>query len=291
MINVSISKGENRKENVRSALDLIAEDIKKRIGDRQIVIKPNFVSTSRQLASSHIDQIRGILDFLKGFHKERVIVSEAACGDTGKAFKHFDYNNLSEEYDIQLIDLNRSPYKNVAIKDSDGRSFNVRVSALLLDRDNYVISAAKLKAHDTVIVTLSIKNMAMGAVLYPDKMDVHQGIRRTNLNIAELAEQVWPDLSVIDGLEGMEGNGPVNGDPIDVGIAIAGTDPLAVDRVACEVMRVDFNKVGYLNHCFELGLGEADLQKIDIVGYPISECTCPFRLHRTVEKQYRWRNH
>lgn len=290
MIRLSITKGEDRKENIRKALDLIAEDIKQRIGGRQVVIKPNFVSTSRQLASSHVDQIRGILDFLGGFHKKRVIVSEAACGDTEKAFKHFGYDALAGEYDVRLMDLNRSPYRKIAIRDSKGRSFNVRVSALLLDRNNYVISAAKLKAHDEVVVTLSIKNMAMGAVLYPDKSNIHQGTRRTNLNIAELAEQVWPDLSVIDGLEGMEGNGPVNGDPIHVGIAIAGTDPLAVDRVACEVMMVDFNKVGYLNHCFERGLGEADLQKIDIAGTLISECARPFRLHRTVEEQYRWRN-
>ncbi|MDH3976042.1 MAG: DUF362 domain-containing protein [Deltaproteobacteria bacterium] len=290
MINLSITKGENRKENVRSALDLIAEDIEKRIGRRQVVIKPNFVSSSRQLASSHVDQMRGILDFLKGFHKGKIIVSEAASGDTRKAFKNFGYDRLIDEYDVQLIDLNHSPFRNVAIRDSEGRNFNVRVSDLLLDRNNYVISAAKLKAHDTVVVTLSIKNMAMGAVLYPDKMDVHQGIRRTNLNIAALAGLVWPDLSVIDGLDGMEGNGPVDGDPIHVGIAIAGTDPLAVDRVACEVMMVDFNKVGYLNHCVEMGLGEADLKKIDMAGVPISECACPFRLHGTVEKQYHWRN-
>lgn len=288
MKNISITKGDSRKENIRTALDLISEDIKKNIGKRQIVIKPNFVSTSRQLASSHVDQIRGILDFLKGFHKGPVIVAEAAAGDTKKGFKNFGYDKLSEEYDIQLMDLNGSPYEDVAIKDSKGNSFNVRVSALLLDRDNYVISAARLKTHDTVVVTLSIKNMAMGAVLYPDKMDVHQGIRRINLNIAELAKKVWPDLSVIDGLVGMEGNGPVSGDPVDVGIAIAGTDPLAVDRVACELMSVDFSKVGYLNHCLELGLGEAELEKINIVGYPISECSRPFRLHRTVEKQFRW---
>lgn len=288
MKNISITKGDSRKENIRTALDLISEDIKKSIGKRQIVIKPNFVSTSRQLASSHVDQIRGILDFLKGFHKGPVIVAEAAAGDTRKGFKNFDYDKLREEYDIQLMDLNGSPYEDVAIKDSKGSSFNVRVSALLLDRDNYVISAARLKTHDRVVVTLSIKNMAMGAVLYPDKLNVHQGIRRINLNIAELAKKVWPDLSVIDGLVGMEGNGPVSGDPLDVGIAIAGTDPLAVDRVACELMSVDFSKVGYLNHCLELGLGEAELEKINIVGYPISECSRPFRLHRTVEKQFRW---
>ena len=70
---------------------------------------------------------------------------------------------------------------------------------------------------------------------------------------------------------------------------VAGTDPLAVDRVACELMAVDFSRVGYLNHCFDRGLGEADMAKIDLLGEPLRECVHPFRLHSVVSAQYRWR--
>lgn len=289
MAKVAIIKGEERRENVRRSLELIGSDIRSGIDSRRVVIKPNFVSTSIQLASSHIDQVRGILDFLKSFHKGRVFVAEAACGDTEKAFRNFGYHSLIDEYDIELVDLNVGAYKKLPIKDSGGSPFDVRVSSLLLDENSYLISAAKLKTHDTVVVTLSVKNMAMGAVLSPDKRAVHQGTRQINLNIAELAGKVWPDLAVIDGLEGMEGNGPVNGDPIHAGIAMAGTDPLAVDRVACELMGVDFSRVGYLNHCLDRGLGEADIDKIDLLGEPLRECVQPFRLHSGVSAQYRWR--
>ena len=95
-------------------------------------------------------------------------------------------------------------------------------------------------------------------------------------------------MAVIDGLEGMEGDGPTHGSPIHVGVAISSTDPLAADRVACEVMGVDFNKVGYLTYCSEKGLGESDLKRIDLQGDTIRECTRPFRLHNTVKKQYKW---
>ncbi len=107
MAKVAIIKGEERRENVRRSLELIGNDIKSGIGSRRIVIKPNFVSSSIQLASSHIDQVRGILDFLKDIYRGRVIIAEAACGDTEKAYINFGYHTLIDEYDVELMDLNR----------------------------------------------------------------------------------------------------------------------------------------------------------------------------------------
>ncbi|MGQ9570145.1 MAG: DUF362 domain-containing protein [Thermodesulfovibrionales bacterium] len=290
MSTVSIIKGKNRRDNIRRSLECISDDIKRGIRGRQVVIKPNFVSTSIQLASSHVEQMRGILDFFRDFYKGKIIIAEAACGDTHSAFRNFDYYVLPDEYDVELVDLNQGTYKLIQIEDSKGNPFNVRVSTLLLNKDNYLVSAAKLKTHDTVVVTLSIKNMAMGSVLLSDKAKVHQGVKQTNLNIAKLAHYIWPDLSVIDGLMGMEGNGPISGDPIHVGIAIASSDPLAADRVACEIMAIDFLKVGYLYYCTERGLGETDLNKINVIGESIKECITPFRLHSRVKEQYRWRD-
>ncbi|MBM4128524.1 MAG: DUF362 domain-containing protein [Nitrospira sp.] len=290
MPKVSLIKGENRREIIKRSLEIIAGDIKNGLKSRQVIIKPNFVSTSIQLASSHVDQMRGILDFLKEVYKSRVIIAEAACGDTMKAYDNFGYLSLLKEYDVELLDLNRGPFMKIPIRDQINRTIDVRISSLLLDKNNYLISAAKLKVHDAVVVTLSIKNMAMGSIFVHDKTLVHQGFKKTNVNIVEIAKHVWPDLSVIDGFVGMEGDGPTYGTQVFVGIAISSTDPLAADRVACEVMSVDFNKVGYLYYCSEKGLGEADLNSIDILGRTIRECIRPFRLHSTVNEQYRWRN-
>lgn len=287
MAMVSMVKGADRRANIRRSLDLIADEIMEAVGDRQVIIKPNFVSTSIELAATHADHIRGILDFLGSFYKRKIIVAEAAAGDTRVGYKNFNYYSLLDEYDLELPDLNREPFEIVTIEDSIGRPLTVKVSRMLLSPDNYRISAARLKTHDVVVVTLSIKNMAVGSVLTPDKVKVHQKIRRTNLNIAKLAGLVWPDLAVIDGLEGMEGDGPTFGDPINVGVAISSTDPLAADRVACEVMGVDFSRVGYLNFCRERG--EHDMKRIEIVGAPLRECVKPFRLHGKVEDQYGWK--
>ncbi|MEJ2182398.1 MAG: DUF362 domain-containing protein [Nitrospirota bacterium] len=287
MARVSMIKGVDIRENIRMSLDPIAGEIIEAIGDRRVVIKPNFVSTSIQLAATHADHIRGVLDCLGEFYTRKVIVAEAAAGNTLEGYRNFDYHGLLDEYDLELVDLNCGPFEMVEIEDSTGKQIYVDVASLLMSPDSYKISAARLKTHDAVVVTLSIKNMAMGSVSGPDKAKVHQGIRQTNLNIAKLARLVWPDLAVIDGLEGMEGDGPSFGDPISVWVAISSTDPLAADRVACEVMGVDFSKVGYLNFCE--GLGEHDMERIEIVGTPLAQCIKPFKLHSSVEEQYRWK--
>jgi len=64
------------------------------------------------------------------------------------------------------------------------------------------------------MVSLSIKNLAMGSIFRNDKKTVHQGISEINMFIADIAEQVWPDLAVIDGSEGMEGDGPSSGQAV-----------------------------------------------------------------------------
>jgi uncharacterized protein (DUF362 family) len=129
----------------------------------------------------------------------------------------------------------------------------------------------------------------MGSIFSGDKKSVHQGIKETNKCMADIAKHIWPDLSIIDGFEGMEGDGPSRGEEVPLGIAISSTDALAADRVGCEIMGVDLHDVGYLHYCAERGLGEADLKKIEVLGERISDCIRPFRLHRHVRKQYVWK--
>jgi uncharacterized protein (DUF362 family) len=289
MRRVSLIKGEDRREIIHQSLELVADDIKQHLSSRQPVIKPNLVSPTIQLASSHVDQMRGILDFLTRIYKGTIIIAEASCYNTKEAYANFGYPDLLHEYDVSLVDLNEGPFETVSIGGISGKALTFRIAGLLLDAGAYVISAAKMKTHDTVVVSLSVKNLAMGSVFSDDKKSVHQGIKETNRYIAGIAEHTWPDLSVIDGFEGMEGDGPTRGDPVSLGVAIASVDALAADRVACEIMGVDFHSVGYLHYCAERGLGEGNLGSIEVLGERVSDCVRPFRLHRAVNEQYAWK--
>ncbi len=290
MPRVSLIKGDDRRAIARRSLELIAEDVQRGLGSRQPFIKPNFVSSTIQLASSHADQMRGILDFLSGIYRDTIIIAEAACYDTQEAFKNFGYLQLLKEYNVELIDLNKGQYEMYPIIDRLDRTIVVKLSRLLLDRENYLISAAKLKTHDSVVVTLSVKNMAVGSILRKDKKAVHQGVRQMNRIIAGLAGRVRTDLAVIDGFEGMEGDGPTGGDPVPLGLGLASVDALAADRVACEIMGVNLHDVGYLHYCAEQGMGEADLSRIEVLGERLSDCVRPFKLHRSVSEQFAWKH-
>ncbi len=130
---------------------------------------------------------------------------------------------------------------------------------------------------------------AMGSLEPSDKMKMHQSYPVINLNLALLAPMVIPHLSVIDGFEAMEGNGPTEGNPVPWRIALASTDALAADTITATLMGFDPDGVGYLHYCQRMGLGIGDPELIEIVGNAtVADCAREFRPHDTVHRQRRW---
>jgi uncharacterized protein (DUF362 family) len=131
---------------------------------------------------------------------------------------------------------------------------------------------------------------AMSTLEPSDKMKMHQSYPVINLNLALVAPLVKPHLSVIDGFEAMEGNGPTQGDPVPWRIALASTDALAADVTAAALMGFDADEVGYLHYCKKMGLGVGDPDQIQIVGNTtMADCARQFRPHDTIHRQRRWR--
>ena len=98
-----------------------------------------------------------------------------------------------------------------------------------------------------------------------------------------------PHLALIDGFEGMEGNGPTEGTPVDHRVCVAGMDWLAADRVAVELMGIDFANIGYLNYCADAGLGQGDLKKIEVIDQSIERHRRKYQLADGVEEQLSWK--
>ena len=252
---VSLVRGEDRRKNVAAALGLVEDQILPSLRQKKyVVIKPNLVSTIQQLAATHADTLHGILDFLGPRWKGPVVIAESSAGDTGSAYEQFGYGKIApshRERTIGLVDLNlEGRYETLQILDQDLHLQPVRLAARLLDPDAYVICAAALKTHNAVVATLSVKNMALGAPLrngpkesarWNDKRRYHVGIRQMHYNIMLTAQRMRPfwGATVIDGFEGMEGNGPNSGLPVPSRVAIASTDYVAADRVGVECMGID----------------------------------------------------
>jgi uncharacterized protein (DUF362 family) len=301
----SLTEGPERRRNITAALTAIDDRILPRLKRKKyVLIKPNFVSVQRQLAATHVDAIRGILDYLAPRFKGPVVIAEASRENTFQGYETFLYNRLPGEYrslKVQLIDLNEEarihPFQ---IVDANLHFTPVRLAARLFDPDAFVIASAMLKSHNYVVATLSVKNMSMGAPLHSsrkettewhDKPKYHAGYRQMHLNLMLTARELHPNwgAAIIDGFEGMENDGPLDGTPVDRKIAIASTDFLAADRVGIEAMGVDPAWVGYLNYAAEAGLGCFDLSQIELRGNAtLAAVRKTYKLHSQIKQQLQW---
>ncbi len=303
---VALTTGTDRAAMTFEGLKPFAEELKRAIGSRRVVIKPNNVAIDTPLCATHADTIQGILEFLKSIGKldGALIAESAAGGPTLDGFANYQYTRLAGPYGVKLVDLDQQDTELLQLFDEkDFRPHPMRTSSLLLDPDSFVISATRFKTHDRVVATLSLKNIVVGAPIKDagfrwgrgkpgaknDKPIVHgSGFRGINWNLFALAPRLHPHLSVLDGVEGMQGNGPVGGTPVDHRVCVVSPDWLAADRVAVELMGIDYGKVGYLNFCAQAKLGEADLARMEILGPALQDHIKPYKLSDNVEQQLIW---
>jgi uncharacterized protein (DUF362 family) len=304
---VALTSGGDRANLAFKALEPFKTEIAAAIGNKRVILKPNNVIINRPLCASHADNLEGILEFLKSIGKNNVVIAESpANGSALDGFANYGYNKFAAQYGVKLLNLDTEGFEVLqCIDEKDFRPHPCRVSKLMLDPDNFIISAAKLKTHDLVGITLSLKNIVVGAGIKDtgaglgrggagggrsDKSLMHGGgAHGINYNLFALSPKLHPHLAVIDGYEGMEGTGPVNGTPVDHKVCLASLDWLAADRVAAELMGVDIGKIGYLTYCVQAGdRGQGDLSKIEILGPAIKDVAKTYKLPATWEQITSW---
>ncbi|MGO9110349.1 MAG: DUF362 domain-containing protein [Thermoguttaceae bacterium] len=301
---VALASGSSRRKNICESLVAIEDQILPMLRRKKyVIIKPNIVNTVNQLASTNVDALHGILDFLAPRFKGPVVIAESSAGFTTEGYDHFRYHQVVGEHkplQVSLVDLNEEgKYETHTILNGDLHAVPVRLAARLLDPEAYIICSAMLKTHNTVVATLSVKNMALGAPLHSprkatqpwnDKRLYHGGVRQTHVDIMLTAQRLRPcwGAAVIDGYEGMEGNGPNDGTLVPSRLAIASTDYIAADRVGIAAMGIDPTWVGYLIFCAQCGLGQFELAKIEIRGAKLAEVTREYRMSDQIQRELRW---
>jgi len=301
---VGLTKGENRFNNVKSALELIDAEIKPKLaGKKTVVIKPNFVSTNKQLAATHADAVRGIIDYLGPRFKGPIVIAESSAGFTTDGYRNYGYTAIPKDFpgrDIQLVDLNEEGlYETVPLLDGDLHVQNCRLAKRLCDPSAFVISAGCLKTHNVLIATLNVKNMALGAPLhnarkekyFNDKRIFHGGVRQTHYDVMVTAQKLSANwgIGVLDGFEGMEGEGPSQGTPVPSRLAIASTDFISADRIGTECMGIDPEWMGYLQYCEKAGIGHFNRAQIEVRGEKVETVAKKYRLHNDIERELQWR--
>jgi len=291
---VSVVKGNDRRQIILESLRQIQDEVLASIGDKTILIKPNMAVSGNPLAVTHVDAVRAVLDFLGPHQKKQLIIGESGVLNTAEGYKNNGYLGLEKEYNVKLVDLNLGPSEPWYIFGRQSGPQRVRIISSFLDPRLYLISLARMKTHDTVLVTLALKNILMAAPLNDyrksDKGLLHGEIKSVadilHFNLFHLAHKVYPDLAVIDGFEAMEGDGPAWGTPFEAKVALASLDALAADIVATKMMGFDPNVVLYLRAMAEANMGQGDLDKIKIVGTPLDNCQYRFKPHKKMAEIY-----
>ncbi len=233
-----------------------------------VVIKPNLVKPSSP-EDGIVTDYRVVLEIVNTVKKcgaGRVVIAEAT--PYGNVFELAKYNEISGVELVDMNDFSKDDCYELIPQNSLTKEV-LFIPKLYMDAD-VVISVAKLKTHFEYDagVTLSIKN-SMGVpptkfygVDYKEKLHL-VGLKEAIIDLNKIRK---PDFSVIDGIIGGEGYGPLLVRPVKSNIVLAGIDPVAVDTVALNFMGFTLEEVPHVLLAAQEGLGTADLNKIKIVG-------------------------
>jgi uncharacterized protein (DUF362 family) len=284
MIKVSIASSDSRDAGVTRSLELIDSEVD--IPDRPVMVKPNFVTTSNQLAATHVDSTRATLEYLAGKGvTEFVIAVGPAIGTPDSGFDNYGYRDLANDFNIEFMDLNTDDRIPVPAFDDHLNPQTLYMSKRL--SESYVVSVCPMKTHNNVVVTLGLKNILVGTLSgVEEKRKIHKGSKAINLTLAKMAQHVVPDLTVIDGVVGMQGNGPIDGFEMPSNVVVASHHGIAADVVGLQVMGYSLDQVGYLRYAMELrNLGVDDIQ---VVGETIDDAKVSYADHKDIEEQLTW---
>jgi uncharacterized protein (DUF362 family)/Pyruvate/2-oxoacid:ferredoxin oxidoreductase delta subunit len=260
------------RKNVKKAIDLVGgmQSVVKS-GDR-VIIKPNFGGprSSSDGATTELTILQEIVEEVAD-RQATPIIAEGPFRqyNTRVVFSKVGVDRLANDLGVELIDLNDSESVEVIVP--RGKALKrVKIAKEVLDADA-LINVPKMKTHNMTTVTLGMKNLK-GILPGEEKQQSHiHGIHQA---IVDINKAIAPDLTVVDGVIAMEGAGPTFGDPVDLGVIVAGKNVVDVDKVCCEIMGINPLHVEHVRIAEEENLGSA---RVEVVGEPIDAVTRKFK--------------
>jgi uncharacterized protein (DUF362 family) len=244
---------------------------------QRVLLKPNLVEfDSATCINTDVTVVAAALEVFNTLGAAEVTIGEGPGHrrDTYAIAEMARYRSEIPNFDAQFVDLNRddvSPIQGFA----DRGEIYLPNTAL---RADLVVSLAKMKTHHWAGATLSMKNffgLVPGAVYGWPKNELHQvGIDRS---IVELTRIFRRSFAIVDGIVGMEGNGPIQGTPKPAGVLVMGADLPAVDATCCRIMGIDPAQIEYLKMASDT-LGITEAARIEQRGEPIHTVRTNFAL-------------
>ena len=244
-------------------------------GDR-VLLKPNLLSADPpdRLITTHPEVVRALATLVLDAGATPRIGDSPAIHPFGRVAQKTGMAAVAKELSIDLVEFDNPR----VVDPPNGSAFkNIEIASQVLDAD-VIINIPKLKTHSQMLLTLGIKNL-FGTVVGNRKGEWHfmAGVDRDIF--ASLLLDIYlianPAFTLVDGIWGMEGHGPSNGDPRRVGLIAAGDDAVSLDTAICYALGASLSAFAFFRVARKRGIGETDVKNISFKGKTLEEVAVP----------------
>ncbi len=238
-------------------------------GDR-VLIKPNLLKAAPpdDAVVTHPEVLRAVIRLVREAGAKALVGDSPGFGELRRVCEKSGVMDVIEEEGAALAEMNEA----VQVKNS-GQFHRFEVARAVLEADA-IINVPKFKTHGMMTLTGAVKNL-FGCIPGRRKVQWHfnAGVNRDAFArmLVELCALIKPRLTVMDAIVGMEGNGPGSGDPRELGLVLAGADPVAIDVVCGALVRAEPARLPVIRAAATAGIGETRLGRIRVLGEALGE--------------------
>ncbi len=249
------------------------------LAGKRVVLKPNLVEYRREkVINTDPRVIDAVIQLCKKEGAAEIIVAEGPghWRNVQYLVKECGLGAVLEKHGVRFVDLNHDePVKMTNLGRLTGLDY-LYLARTVVSADVF-ISLPKLKTHHWAGATLSLKNLfgTLPGICYGwPKNELHwRGIPHS---IVDIACTHTPHLAIVDGIVGMEGDGPLMGNAKEVGALVMGADLVAVDATCCRLMKLPADRLPTLAFAALKRLGRLREAEIAQLGEPIEALATAF---------------
>jgi uncharacterized protein (DUF362 family)/Pyruvate/2-oxoacid:ferredoxin oxidoreductase delta subunit len=259
-------------EKIKEAIDLLGNIDRYVSPGEKVLLKPNLCigRPPEKCVNTHPLVVKSIARLVQEAGATPLIGDSPMLGPARNAADKSGIGDVARELGVDLVEFEPIPVLN-----PEGKIFKTFTIGKIVKEVDKVINLPKLKTHALLLLTLGVKNM-YGCIPGTRKAQGHVKTFKAGKEyfvqmILDLTVLVKPVLTIVDGVMAMEGMGPGFGDPRHLGLFIAGTDCVAVDRVIAEIVKVTPEQDPLLRVAIKKGYGVGQLQDIAVVGETIQD--------------------
>ncbi len=257
---------------VRKTVDLLG-GIKRFVKEGELIlVKPNLLAAkpAEAAVTTHPSVVASVIELVREAGGTPVVGDSPGIGSARKIAEKCGVMQACRDTGAEFMELKEI----VTVENPMGHTFKrLEVGREVLEVDG-IINLPKLKTHAQMYLTLGVKNL-FGCVPGNRKPQWHLSAGVDSLYFASMLLDLYlflkPRLTVMDGIIGMEGNGPGNGDPRALGLVIGGENAVAIDTVIAAILGTEADKVPVLKAAKSLGLKGSDIADITVLGERIEE--------------------